>query len=616
MSDPNTIFRHAGELCMSGAFAEAATLYQQLLAQMPGHPQILGALGLAQMQQGSLDEAILHLQKSLSIQASQPAVWCNLGNALRRQRRYDEALSALDGALALQPGLYEAWMARGNVFWDQERFDIAVVAYEQAVALRPADPRAHFNCANTLHRLKRVEEAVAHFASAVSLDPNYAEAHNNMSNALSELRRFADALEAVDRALAIRPDYAQAHFNRGNLLGFLRRFDEAVASYTTAIALDPQQGEVFHRRGQALEELDCAAEALADQKRALELTPDNTEARINISTALAKLHRFDEAIDNYDAILAEFPDNAEAHWNKSLLVLTCGDLAAGWPDYEWRWRIEGAATYRETTHPQWNGEDLTGKTVLIWEEQGYGDFIQFCRYVPMLNARGAHVILEVSPRLLPLMARLKADVTLIETGAPRPEYDLQCPVMSLPFVFQTTFKTIPADIPYLSAEPAKMPVLAARARIGLIWTGSINHVDDKRRSVGLESLAPLLGLPFEFHSLQKEYRSGDAEAMARFPELHQHADEQNDFSDAAALISAMDLVITVDTAVAHLAGALGKPVWILLPHLADWRWFRGREDSPWYPAARLFRQSAPGDWASVVAALCAALEDRWPGLRA
>jgi hypothetical protein len=372
----------------------------------------------------------------------------------------------------------------------------------------------------------------------------------------------------------------------------------------------PGDAAVLNNRGVTLHKLRRFEQALASYDLALASRPDYTEALVNRGVTLSDLMRFDEALASYDQAIALRPDDADAHFFKSLSSLVTGDFERGWIEYEWRRKAPSARiTARQFSKPLWRGEeDIAGRTILLHSEQGFGDTIQFCRYVPLVAARGARVILEVEEPLCELMTSLAGATEVIAKGDPRPDFDWHCPLPSLPLAFKTRLETIPSDVPYLRVPkqalkqaPEHWDALlgSGRApRIGLAWAGNAKHVRDIERSIRLRDLLPLLDIDARFVSLQKEVRDGDAQMLARC-NVRRFGGKFGDFSDTAALISQLDLVISVDTAVAHLAGALGKPVWILLTHAPDWRWLLERDHSPWYPSARLFRQSETREWGSV-----------------
>ena len=358
-------------------------------------------------------------------------------------------------------------------------------------------------------------------------------------------------------------------------------------------------------------------DAIDSYKQALKIKPDYAEAYYNMGIALKDKGDPEAAIDSFKQAINIKPDYAESYWNKSLLKLLIGEYLEGWKLYEWRWKKEPQINSLRAYHqPLWLGdESIFHKTLLIYPEQGLGDYIQCIRYAALVEQLGAKVILEVPSRLLTLCSTLKGQPILIENGKPLPSFDYHCPVMSLPLALKTTVETIPAQIPYLYADDQRKKRWNEKlgnktvTRIGLVWSGSTWHENDHNRSLLLNQLTSLLVLPVEFHSLQKEVREIDIKTLIDFPKINQHQDDLLDFSDTAALIDEMDLVISVDTAVAHLSGAMGKKTFILLPYSPDYRWMLDRADSPWYPTATLFRQPSVGDWDSVISEIRQLLSD-------
>lgn len=383
---------------------------------------------------------------------------------------------------------------------------------------------------------------------------------------------------------------------------------------TRALALDPASVEALSNRGAALRSLDRPAEALADYERAIAISPSHAQAHTNRGVALAALNRFADAEAAYDRALELAPGEARARFNRALARLVQGDLAGGFEDLEARWT--GSDTQRGDrgfAAPQWRGEDIAGRTILLHAEQGLGDTIQFARYAPQVSRRGATVVLEAHAALVPLLAQLEGIARIVERGAPLPPFDIHCPLMSLPLAFGTTLGTIPANVPYLHAPKEHLGRWLARLgarrrpRVGIAWSGNPSLRNDRNRSIALERFGRIRALPLELVALQKDVRPSEAAALAgEFP-IAAFADELADFRDTAALVELMDLVVTVDTAIAHLAGAMAKPAWLLLPFSPDWRWLLGRSDSPWYPTMRLWRQPRPGDWDTVLAEVAAEL---------
>jgi hypothetical protein len=453
----------------------------------------------------------------------------------------------------------------------------------------------------------RPEEGIGPLEKSLRISPDQFATLSDYASGLGMLGRFQASLEIYERAIALNPGYVMAHYNRGLVLQILNHPGDALASFEQAIALDPNCAPAHNNRGNILKGFNRLEEALESYDRVLALHPAHAEAHNNRGTVLQELHRLEDALAAYDQALFLNPSYPAAHLNKSLLKLLTGNYEEGWRLYEWRWKADQKTEYRNFTQPLWLGEEsLKDRTLLVQAEQGLGDMLQFCRYVPMLHEMGVKVILETPHPLVSILSTLTDHLTVIEKGSPLPVFDYYCPVMSLPLAFKTTGETIPVKTPYLFADPSKISVwqkrlgAKTRPRIALAWSGNVKNTSLRNRSVALEDLTPLLNLPFEFHSLQTEYRGNDKSILPTFPQIHDHQSELKDFSDTAALVSEMDLVISVDTSVAHLTGALGKPLWVLLPFTTSFRWLLDRSDSPWYPTATLFRQSKPGDWSTVI----------------
>src|SRR5215470_761734 len=421
-----------------------------------------------------------------------------------------------------------------------------------------------------------------------------------------------DALASYDRALTIRPDHPPTLNNRGSTLGELKRFEEALASYDRALALHPDFPEALSNRGNILRELKRFEEALASYDRALTLQPDYPEALSNRGLALCDLRRFQEGLACYDRALKLRPDYAVAHHNEGMCRLMIGDFDRGWEKREWK-----SKNWNDFAQPMWLGSKNADKAILLHARPmlGFGDTIQFCRYVPLVAERAARVILEVQASLRGLMSTLAGVVQIVASGESLPNFDLHCSLLSLPLAFRTRLETIPCATPYLRVSSQAMMNWNARLgsrghpRIGLAWSGNPFNLNDHNRSIKLRSLLSLLDLDATFISLQKDVRAGDAAVLKAHSDVLHFGDELKDFSDTAAIISNLDLIISVDTSVVHLAGALAKPVWVMLPFIPDWRWLLDREDSPWYPTARLFRQDDSRTWENVIVRVHAALQD-------
>jgi tetratricopeptide (TPR) repeat protein len=548
-------------------------------------------------------------------------------NGLKDRGAWHEALAAYDRALQLHPDYAHALCNRGAVLSALQRYDEALASYDRALLLEPGDDLAHYNRGLVLQQRQDLQGALAAYDRAIALNPGSLLAHFHRGVVLQKLGLPEAALGAYARTLELRPALAPALFNQGNVLKDLGRTAEALASYDAAIAADANHAEAHSHRGALLQQLGRRDEALAAYQRALAIRPDYAEAYFNRGTLLRDQLRWREALADYDRSLALKPVFADALYNKALVLLMLGDFGAGWPLWEWRWENAarlGLGEPRRFRQPQWRGQEpVAGRRVLLWCEQGLGDTLQFCRYAQLVAARGAQVILEVQAPLTTLLATLPGVQRIVAHGSALPDFDLQCSLMSLPLAFGTTLQSVPAPIPYLRADAVRVaawqaqlaaaPGAGARTpRVGLVFSGSTVHGNDHNRSLALATWIPHLPRGIQYVCLQKEIRAPDRAALAAAPWIGCPAAQLGDFADTAALVEALDLVVSVDTSVAHLAGALGKATWLLLPHNPDWRWMLDRADTPWYPSLRLFRQGAPGDWHGVLSRVGAELR-RLPG---
>jgi len=444
----------------------------------------------------------------------------------------------------------------------------AEAACREVLALRPGQVETLDLLAQLCRQRGNLGEALRLYSALMKAARGSAEAASNHGVVLNDLDRPAEALASLDRALILKPDFAAAHYNRGNALFALDRYDEALRSFDRTLALDPTHVDAHYNRGNTLRELRRHGEALASYRHALALAPDR----------------------------------ADIHVNEALTLLRMGNLREGFAAYEWR--LRGAP--QPLPAPGWRGApDIAGKTIFLQAEQGFGDTLQFIRYAPLLAARGARVMAVLPAPLKPLVATM-ADVTALTAGDPSPEFDFHCPLMSLPLAFGTELATIPANVPYLHARPDRIDfwrhrLPATGRRIGVAWAGSAGFAGDRQRSMAFSALAPLLGTAgVAWVGLQREVPAGDLTTLGAAGNFVNIGPDLRDFADTAAVVAQLDLIIAVDTALVHLAGALAKPVWVMLPYSPDFRWMLDRVDSPWYPTARLFRQPTPGDWASVI----------------
>jgi tetratricopeptide (TPR) repeat protein len=552
-------------------------------------------------------DALADYDRAIALRPDDADALVNRGNALGGLQRHHDALASYDRALELQPRHVEAFTNRGIALHRLKRYDEALASYDRALALQPDHTGALVSRGVTLHDLRRYDEALQSYGRALALRPDHVEALVNRGVTLHEQKQSAEALSSYDRALALAPGHIEALTNRGVALHDLGRYRDALASHERALALQPDHAAALSNRGVTLHRLGRLDEALASYDRALSLQPEYADALVNRGVTLHGLTRFDEALGSYNRAVALHPDHADAHFFGGMSRLLTGDFDSGWIEYEWRKGASTGPSRRDFVQPLWlGGNEIAGKTILLHSEQGFGDTIQFCRYAPLVAARGGRVILEVEEPLQGLLTGL-ATTEVVAKGNRPPDFDLHCPLLSLPRAFRTQLETIPAAVPYLRPPDrdllkwgARLPP-KRRPRIGIAWAGNAKHLRDRERSIDLRDLLPLLDIGATFVSLQKEVRAADMTTLKESAEIIHLGHQLENFSDTAAVISHLDLVISVDTAIAHLAGALGRPVWILLTHVPDWRWLLDRDDSPWYPTARLFRQSNSREWDSVIA---------------
>ena len=485
--------------------------------------------------------------------------------------------------------------------------DLAQLYLKQAIKIAPKDPNVLRLLGVVAAQKNLYDEAILYFNASLRLAPKNSITWSNLGNVYLKLRNYDESIIRYDKSIKLDPEYDGAWVNKGNALQELKRFDEAIAHYDRALSMNPNYFEAWSNKGNALREIQRFDEAIAHYDQALSINPNYFEAWSNKGFTLHELQRFDEAIAHYDQALSINPNYFDALWNKSISLLIQGDFENGFSLYESRWlsyKASEAAGRRSFEKPTWLGkESLEGKTILLYGEQGLGDFIQFCRYVKLVTGLGAKVILEVPKSLASLMENLEGVSRLVIKGQELPAFDYQCPLLSLPISLNTSISSIPGYIPYLAVHPNRVAEWSLRLgekrkkRIGLVWSSMSNFKDDSKRSLMLFDLIKALPSErFEYICLQKELKDCDKECFENYKNIRFFGDELIDFSDTAALIENIDLVISTCTSIPHLSGALGKETWLLLSYVPDWRWLLGRDDSPWYPSIRLYRQEAAGKW--------------------
>lgn len=547
----------------------------------------------------------------VSAVAFQGAIWLNLG-------RPDAALTRFERALALGPSVAEILLDKAVALGMLHRFEDAVLSCDQALSLAPGNAEAHFLRADLLSQMGRLTDALGSLDRALDLNPNALQALKNRGAISLMLGRYEAALADFDRILTLEPGNPETWSDRGQALCSQFRFEEALESLDRAVAIDARHVKALHNRGIVLWSMDRFEEALDSYNRALALAPDVPQIQTCRANALVGLLKLDEAMAVHNAVASRAPDFAQGRWNRANCLLLSGRWKEGFAEFEWRKRqSESAWRFPERIRPEWlSREDISGKTLLIRAEQGFGDTLQFARYGAIAKARGANVIMAVQPDLKRLLRNgLSGADAVIGLDEPEPSHDFQVPIMSLALAFGTEVQNVPASIPYLKAEEGlvaewREKLGAAGFKIGISWHGSAHSGG---RSFPLAALAEIANVPgVRLISLQK---GAGSEQLYQLPsgmrvEELGPAYDAGDFAETAAVVAALDLVITCDTAIAHLAGALGRPAWVALKHSADWRWLTARDDSPWYPTVRLFRQPVTGDWQNVFAAMARNLAER------
>lgn len=540
------------------------------------------------------------------------------GLSFHQNKQWTQAVQAYDAILSVDPGHFDALLLKGLIAFQFKDHPLALELLSHAVQVNPKHPDAHNNLGLVLYELKRHEEALQAFDLALALQPDFAQAWCNRGNVLNEQHQHALALLSYDKAIEFKPDFAQAHCNRGVVLRALEQTTEALASFDRSIALQPDLAQAHNNRGNLLRRLQRFEEALSSLNQAIEWAPDWAEAHINRGNVWQDMLQFEAALDSYRQAIERAPQEADGFWNTALLLLLLGQFELGFELYEWRWKLDGfTSSLRHFDQPLWLGQEpLQGKTILLHAEQGLGDTLQFCRYAPLVKRMGARVILEVPEGLADLLRHVQGVDQCVIKGQAWPAHDLHCPLMSLPLAFKTTLNDIPSSISYLSVSESNDHIWRHRLgpkqapRVGLVWSGGTAHKYDHKRSMRLNHMLRHLPKGIEYISLQKQISESEQAELQANGVAH-HGEWLHDFSQTAALCEQLDLIISVDTSVAHLGGALGKPTWLLLPHVPDWRWLLDRPDSPWYPSMKLYRQDQTRQWSVVMDRIGQDLTDRF-----
>ena len=619
----------------------AVAAFERAVKLAPHDAKLRSRLGTALLDIGRVEEAEAAYRQSIALAGQVAQSHFNHAVALRRLDQIPEAIAAYRKVIALDPRHVAAYLNLGNILIGRSEVDDAITLYQTAIALRPNAAEAHANLGLALHHQHQHDEAAACLMRAIACDPDCATAHAYLGAVRREQDRPHEAVHACERAIGLKVDIPEAYFTLGCAKLDLEQPEAAIAAFREALALTPEDANIHCSLGVALSQIDQIDDAVHAYRTAITLDPRHAAAYTNLGAALQRQDRLDEAIVAHQTAITLDPEFANAYSNlagclrdegrldealrangQAVSLVSCGDVErfnhavallmegdyeAGWPAYEVRRKPGILGPERSLPVPEWRGETLQGHTLLLHAEQGLGDTLQFVRFVHQLLEPGVSIVIESQKPLAGLLQSL-GPVRVVTQGAPLPAFDFHLPLMSLPNVLRTRLDNIPSSVPYLAADPAKIARWKARIgsttdlNVGVVWSGNPDHKSDRRRSIAAATVLPALVMPsVRLFSLQKDPRAEDTATLqamaANFTDL---APLLNDFSDTAAALEALDLVIAVDTSTAHLAGALGRPVWMMLPFALDWRWLRDREDSPWYPTMRLFRQSTPRVWSDVI----------------
>lgn len=577
--------RQAAECLAQDKYAEAIAFYEQCIEANPNELYNYWRLGLALLLVGKESEAqavwyTVILQLNLEEFEAGTGELIKVLEAEGFQRlqsgQFDRAEKISKQIIEQDSTNIEAWKNLGTALYKQEKLDEALDCYQQALTLEPNDPTLYYQLGLVWQKQGKVEEAIAYYQQFLTFNPNQATAYYNLGYAFQTRGKLEEAIDCYQQAVTLEPNFVLAHQNLGAIL---------------------------HEKGETQKAIAC-------YKRLLEIAPDYAEAYYNLACLLQGI-QLEKSIAFYSRAIELDPEHMKAHLNLSFILLLLGKYQEGFAEYEWRWRRESTPP-RPFPQPLWDGSNLEGRTILLHSEQGLGDTIQFIRYAPLVQARGGHVVIECQQPLVRLLTTVAGVEKVVPTGTTLPEFDFHAPLLSLPRILGTTLETVPAQIPYLNPPQSHSLRLetppGACLRIGIVWAGNPGNRADWSRSCSLNHFLAILNIPsIAFYSLQKGAPVGELAQLSSKVPLQDLSSQLNDFADTAVVVAQLDLIITVDTAVAHLAGALGRPVWVLLSHWCDWRWMIEREDSPWYPTVRLFRQHQSGDWVGVFARVAEAL---------
>ena len=611
-----------------GYLDKAIQCYQKALAIKPDLPEASYNMGIAYLDLSCIDAAVTCFKLAVELKPDYADAYNNLGNAYRDKEDIHRAISCYRQAIKINPQNPRPYYNLGNAYLELDEQEVSKACFQRALALKPDYATVFNSLGNSSLRQGDLELALANFSKAIEIQPDFAEAYYNRGNVQREMGRCSAAMESYREAVRLRKDYHEAYNNFGNLLKDLGNLEAASDNYRLAINARPDFAEAHFNLGNIMLQERQMAAAIERFKQAIALKPTYAEAHSNTGNACKELGRYQDALQHYNRALYHKPDLAEANFNRSLIHLLHQDFQQGWEGFEWRFKLPdaGAVYPHRFKVPRWDGSNFKGRRLLVHCEQGFGDTLQFIRYLPMVKKLGGSVIFETRKELMGILKKVPGMDSLIQRspdGNHGEPFDYHIPLMSLPGVFQTRLETIPSHTPYILADDRKLVkwrrIISGQKpefKIGIVWAGRPGHTNDHNRSCGMDVFLPLSQIPgVQLFSLQK------GEGVARLKEVSNGGAIVNlgerlvDFEDTAGAIANLDLIVSVDTAVAHLAGAMGNPVWLLLPFVPDWRWLLNRTDTPWYPTMRLFRQPEAGDWHTVFRNVSESLKEL-PGLLA
>jgi tetratricopeptide (TPR) repeat protein len=612
----NQLLASARQWQQAGDLAGAEAAYRDLLSIDPNNAELWYLLGTVCQPQGKVAETLAAYQRAVAIKPQFAQAQNSLGIALAQQGRSQDAERCFAAAVGANPDFAQGHNNLGNALKEQGRREDALGCYKEAVRLKPDFAEAFNNLGNLQRELGQLDDAVANCRHALRLKPDLADAHNNLGAAYSSQQRWEEAVASYRQAIALRPNHAEAHSNLGNGLRELGRIEEAIASLRQALKLKPDFAEAHGGLAMCLTQQGELEAALASCQAALRLRPEMATGHLSMGFILSELGRRAEALECCQRALELQPDMPDARKNRSLIWLLEGKLTEGFAEYEWRWKCPELPE-RPFPQPLWDGSSLAGKRILLHAEQGFGDTLHFIRYAPLVHQRGGRVIVVCQRPLVALLSRCQGVEQVVAQGDPLPAFDTHAPLLGLPRIFGTTLESIPANIPYVTVDPKAVETWRSEFagvtefRVGIAWQGSRVHRRDRGRSIPLTRFAPLAELPgVRLYSLQKDFGREQIAGVPFGDKIVDLAPRLESFVDTAAVMENLDLVICCDTSVGHLAGALGRPVWLAVATVPDWRWLLDRDDTPWYPSMRLFRQQHRGDWEHVFRRITSALAQR------